>query len=88
MLRAIRKVTIWSRARGAARGAADTDGTAAVEFALLLPVMITLFFGVVENGMNVSGVSSYLQIGVTGLILIFAAVADEFRRRLSVRTKD
>jgi ribose/xylose/arabinose/galactoside ABC-type transport system permease subunit len=51
-------------------------------------VLGALFFGVVENGMNVSGVSSYLQIGVTGLILIFAAVADEFRRRLSVRTKD
>jgi ribose transport system permease protein len=51
-------------------------------------VLGALFFGVVENGMNVSGVSSYLQIGVTGVILIFAAVADEFRRRLSVRTKD
>ncbi|HEY1385997.1 MAG TPA: ABC transporter permease [Dongiaceae bacterium] len=51
-------------------------------------VLGALFFGVVENGMNVSGVSSYLQIGVTGVILIFAAVADEFRRRLSARTKD
>jgi ribose/xylose/arabinose/galactoside ABC-type transport system permease subunit len=51
-------------------------------------VLGALFFGVVENGMNVSGVSSYLQIGVTGVILIFAAVADEFRRRLSARTRD
>jgi Flp pilus assembly protein TadG len=34
-----------------ARHAANTDGTAAVEFALLLPVMITLFFGVVESSM-------------------------------------
>ena len=51
MPRAIRKVTIWSRARKTARGAANTDGTAAVEFALLLPVMITLFFGVVESSM-------------------------------------
>lgn len=51
-------------------------------------VLGALFFGVVENGMNVSGVSSYLQIGVTGLILIFAAVADEFRRRLGARTKE
>jgi ribose transport system permease protein len=45
-------------------------------------VLGAVFFGVVENGMNVSGVSSYLQIGVTGAILVFAAVADEFRRRL------
>ncbi|MDQ7248618.1 ABC transporter permease [Dongia sedimenti] len=45
-------------------------------------VLGAVFFGVVENGMNVSGTSSYLQIGVTGAILVFAAVADEFRRRL------
>jgi len=30
------------------RGAANEDGVAAVEFAMLLPFMITLFFGVVE----------------------------------------
>lgn len=41
----------WIRARETARHAAHTDGTAAVEFALLLPVMITLFFGVVESSM-------------------------------------
>ncbi len=45
------KIAIWSRARKTARGAANTDGTAAVEFALLLPVLITLFFGVVESSM-------------------------------------
>ena len=45
-------------------------------------VLGAVFFGVIENGMNVSGTSSYLQIGVTGAILVFAAVADEFRRRL------
>jgi len=49
-------------------------------------VLGAIFFGVIENGMNVSGVSSYLQIGVTGAILIFAAVADEFRRRLIGKT--
>jgi ribose/xylose/arabinose/galactoside ABC-type transport system permease subunit len=48
-------------------------------------VLGAVFFGVIENGMNVSGVSSYLQIGVTGAILVFAAVADEFRRRLMGR---
>jgi Flp pilus assembly protein TadG len=41
----------WIRARKTARHAANADGTAAVEFALLLPVMITLFFGVVESSM-------------------------------------
>jgi Flp pilus assembly protein TadG len=33
------------------RGAANEDGIAAVEFAMLLPFMITLFFGVVETSM-------------------------------------
>jgi ribose transport system permease protein len=50
-------------------------------------VLGAIFFGVIENGMNVSGVSSYLQIGVTGAILIFAAFADEFRRRLIGKTR-
>src|SRR5436190_22748429 len=36
------------RLAGARRCAANQDGAAAVEFAMLLPVMITLFFGVVE----------------------------------------
>ncbi len=49
MLRA--KTGIWARARNAARRAANQDGTAAVEFALLMPIMITLFFGVVETSM-------------------------------------
>jgi Flp pilus assembly protein TadG len=51
MLRTILKIKIWNRARKTARGAANAEGTAAVEFALLLPVMITLFFGVVESSM-------------------------------------
>jgi Flp pilus assembly protein TadG len=33
------------------RRAANQDGIAAVEFAMLLPVMITLFFGVVETSL-------------------------------------
>jgi Flp pilus assembly protein TadG len=51
MLRAIREIGIWARARKAARHAANQDGTAAVEFAMLMPIMITLFFGVVESSM-------------------------------------
>src|SRR5438874_1121978 len=33
------------------RRAADKGGAAAVEFAMLLPIMITLFFGVVETSL-------------------------------------
>jgi len=36
----------WARIR-----ASNQDGIAAVEFALLLPIMITLFFGVVETSL-------------------------------------
>jgi Flp pilus assembly protein TadG len=51
MLRVIREIGIWAHARKAARHAANQDGTAAVEFAMLMPVMITLFFGVVESSL-------------------------------------
>jgi len=64
-------------------GVSLRGGTGSVPYVVLGAV----FFGVVGNGMNVSGVSSYLQIGVTGAILVFAAVADEFRRRLMGRGK-
>jgi ribose transport system permease protein len=59
-------------------GVSLRGGTGSVPYVVLGAV----FFGVIENGMNLSGVNSYLQIGVTGVILIFAAFADEFRRRL------
>jgi Flp pilus assembly protein TadG len=45
-----RKNARWSLKR-LRRGAANQDGIAAVEFAMLLPFMITLFFGVVESSM-------------------------------------
>jgi Flp pilus assembly protein TadG len=51
MLRVIREIGIWARAREAARRAANQDGTAAVEFAMLMPVMIALFFGVAESSL-------------------------------------
>ena len=51
MLRVIRGIGIWARACKAARCAANQDGTAAVEFAMLMPIMITLFFGVVESSL-------------------------------------
>jgi Flp pilus assembly protein TadG len=49
--RACHKGGIWARARKTARIAGDKDGVAAVEFALLLPILITLFFGVVESSL-------------------------------------
>jgi len=50
--RALRPSQVWLGRLAAARGrAADKSGAAAVEFALLLPVMITLFFGVVETSL-------------------------------------
>jgi Flp pilus assembly protein TadG len=39
---------LWRRAR---TRASNQDGIAAVEFAMLLPIMITLFFGVVETSL-------------------------------------
>jgi Flp pilus assembly protein TadG len=51
MLHVIRQIGIWAHARKAARHASNHDGTAAVEFALLMPIMITLFFGVVESSL-------------------------------------
>ena len=50
--RASHQTGIWMRALASARRrAANKDGMAAVEFALLLPLLITLFFGVVETSM-------------------------------------
>jgi Flp pilus assembly protein TadG len=41
--------TIWSRGRiSALRFARDDNALAAVEFAMILPIMLTLFFGTVE----------------------------------------
>jgi Flp pilus assembly protein TadG len=52
MLRVLRPSrTWWERLSAVHRRAADNSGIAAVEFALLLPVMITLFFGVVETSL-------------------------------------
>ena len=52
MREAFRRPGKWLRRLAAARRrAANHDGAAAVEFAMLLPIMITLFFGVVETSL-------------------------------------
>ncbi|MCY4312222.1 MAG: ABC transporter permease, partial [Gammaproteobacteria bacterium] len=41
-----------------------------------------LFIGLVQNGMNLARIESYLQIVVIGVLLILAVVADQLRLRL------
>lgn len=45
-------------------------------------VLGALFIGLVQNGMNLARIESYLQIVVIGLLLILAVVADQFRLRI------
>lgn len=45
-------------------------------------VMGAIFIGLVQNGMNLTNVGSYLQMVVLGLLLIIAVVADQFRQRM------
>ena len=45
-------------------------------------VMGAIFIGLVQNGMNLSNVGSYLQMVVLGGLLIIAVVADKFRQRM------
>jgi Flp pilus assembly protein TadG len=52
MRRTFQAIGIWARSlTGARHRAVNEDGTAAVEFAMLAPVMITLFFGVFETSL-------------------------------------
>ncbi|AOW15263.1 ABC transporter permease [Hydrogenophaga crassostreae] len=47
-------------------------------------VMGAIFIGLVQNGMNLASVGSYLQMVVLGVLLIVAVVADQLRHRLVV----
>ena len=44
-------------------------------------VLGALFIGLVQNGMNLARIESYLQIVVVGVLLILAVGADQFRLR-------
>ena len=44
-------------------------------------VLGALFIGLVQNGMNLARIESYLQIVVIGALLILAVVADQLRLR-------
>ena len=43
-------------------------------------ILIALF-GLVQNGMNLASVGSYLQMVVLGVLLIIAVIADTLRQR-------
>jgi len=45
-------------------------------------VLGALFITLVQNGMNLARVDSYLQMVVIGLILILAIIADNIRSRM------
>ena len=45
-------------------------------------VLGALFIGLVQNGMNLARIDSYLQIVVIGILLILAVVADQIRNRI------
>jgi len=42
-------------------------------------VLGALFIGLIQNGMNLAGIESYLQTVVIGILLIAAVVADQLR---------
>ena len=44
-------------------------------------VLGALFIGLIQNGMNLARIESYLQTVVLGMLLILAVVADQFRLR-------
>lgn len=51
-------------------------------------VLGALFIGLVQNGMNLARIESYLQIVVIGLLLILAVVADQFRLKVIASMQD
>jgi ribose transport system permease protein len=51
-------------------------------------VLGALFIGLVQNGMNLARIESYLQTVVIGILLILAVMADQFRLRIMATLKD
>jgi ribose/xylose/arabinose/galactoside ABC-type transport system permease subunit len=51
-------------------------------------VLGALFIGLVQNGMNLARIESYLQTVVIGSLLILAVVADQFRLRYIANLQD
>ena len=51
-------------------------------------VLGAIFIGLVQNGMNLARIDSYLQTVVIGILLILAVVADQFRLRFIAEMRD
>ena len=51
-------------------------------------VLGAIFIGLVQNGMNLARIESYLQIVVVGVLLIVAVIADQIRQRIMARLQD
>ena len=51
-------------------------------------VLGAIFIGLVQNGMNLARIDSYLQTVVIGVLLILAVVADQFRLKLIADLRD
>jgi len=51
-------------------------------------VLGAIFIGLIQNGMDLAHIQSYLQEVVIGILLIFAVIADGLRQRLLLRLKD
>jgi ribose transport system permease protein len=51
-------------------------------------VLGAIFIGLVQNGMNLARIDSYLQTVVIGVLLIFAVMADQLRQRVIAELRD
>ena len=51
-------------------------------------VLGAVFIGLIQNGMDLARIASYLQEVVIGVLLILAVIADQVRYRLLLRLKD
>jgi len=51
-------------------------------------VLGAVFIGLIQNGMDLARIASYLQEVVIGVLLILAVIADQLRHRLLLRLKD
>lgn len=51
-------------------------------------VLGALFIGLIQNGMNLARIESYLQTVVIGILLIIAVSSDQFRQQLVTKSQD
>jgi len=51
-------------------------------------VLGAFFIGLIQNGMNLARIESYLQTVVIGILLIFAVASDQFRQLLVSKSQD